>query len=72
MTEISKDNLFQPKPTRADSRGAETNKVFRAIVDAEAAYTAIKTARLREARLAKEAEEREKRLAEPAAKNDLL
>lgn len=68
MAEISKDKLFQPKPTLADSRSDETDKVFRAIVDAEAAYTAIKTARLREARLAKEAEEREKRLVEPVAK----
>jgi hypothetical protein len=45
MAEISKDKLFQPKLTLADRRGAETDKVFRAIVEAEAAYTAIKTAR---------------------------
>jgi acetylornithine/succinyldiaminopimelate/putrescine aminotransferase len=42
---INKDNLFQPKRTLAYSRSTETDKVFRAIVDAEAAYTAIKTAR---------------------------
>jgi hypothetical protein len=68
VAEISKDKLFQPKPALADSRSTKTDKVFRAIVDAEAAYTPIKTARLRAARLAKEAEEREKRLVEPVAK----
>lgn len=54
MNEITKDNLFKPKPSRSESKSATTDKVARAITDRESAERRRKTERLRAARLARE------------------
>ncbi|RCS24706.1 hypothetical protein DUT91_04300 [Phyllobacterium salinisoli] len=63
---ITRDNLF--KPTRSESKSATTDNAARNILDTETSRREAKTARLKEARLAKEAADREKSLAEPTAK----
>lgn len=54
---ITKDNLF--KPSRAESKRQTTEQLSRAITEDEIARRERKTERLRAARLAKEAEDRE-------------
>jgi len=54
---VTKDNLFRKKGTSAENKAATTDKAFRDIVEAEARSRDAKTARLRQARLEKEAQE---------------
>jgi len=54
---VTKDNLFKKKGTSAENKAATTDKAFREIIDAEARSREAKTARLRQARLEKEAQE---------------
>jgi hypothetical protein len=56
MKKITKDNLFKPNPTRGETKHETTDEAARAIIESEAGKRERKTERLREARLAKEAE----------------
>ena len=60
---ITEHNLFKPRPSKAESKADITNHTARAIIGAEAERREAKTARLREARLEKEAT----RAAEPSS-----
>ena len=62
MSDITRHNLFRPKPSKAETKADITDHAARAIVDAEAEGREAKTARLRQARL-----EAEARLADNAA-----
>jgi hypothetical protein len=48
--------VFKPKPTTTEAKSDTTTRVARSIIEGEAAVREAKTARLRRARLAKEAE----------------
>lgn len=52
---ITKDNLFRPSGSKAETKAEITNHTARAIIAAEAELRDAKTARLRQARLASEA-----------------
>jgi hypothetical protein len=51
----SEHDLFRPKPSRAESKADITNRTARGIIGAEEQKRDAKTARLRQARLEKEA-----------------
>lgn len=51
-------NLFKPAPSKIDAKARQTNQAAWAIIDSEAVSRQAKTAKLRQARLLKEAEER--------------
>ncbi|MDZ5699519.1 hypothetical protein [Chelativorans sp. M5D2P16] len=51
----TKDNLFKPKPSKAETKADITDHTARAIIGDEAARREAKTARLRQARLENEA-----------------
>jgi hypothetical protein len=53
---LTKDNLFRPKPSKAETKADATNRAARMMIETEAARQAAKTARLRKLRLAQEAE----------------
>ncbi|HEU4986521.1 MAG TPA: hypothetical protein VFT89_05585, partial [Rhizobiaceae bacterium] len=55
--QLTKDTLFAPKPSKAETKNDVTTQVARAIIDAETAARQAKSQRLRELRLKKEAEE---------------
>lgn len=54
---IIEEGRVQRKPSRAESKADITNRTARTILGAEALKREAKTARLREARLAQEAEQ---------------
>lgn len=54
---ITKDNLFKPTRSRAESKADITDRTARSILDAEAAKQREKTAKLRAQRLARVAED---------------
>lgn len=54
---IEARGVFAPNPSRQDSKAYTTTSVARAILDTEVKQREAKTARLRELRLKKEAEE---------------
>lgn len=56
-TRLTKDNLFRPSKSKAESRADITDRTARAIIDAEAEGREAKTMRLRQARLKAEAGE---------------
>lgn len=66
--DMTKDNLFKTPRSRAEMKAEATNTEARRIIDTEAASREAKTARLRKARLEKEAQEREEAAAAPAKK----
>jgi hypothetical protein len=51
----SEHDLFKPKQSKAESKADTTNRTARGIIGAEAQKRDAKTARLRQARLEKEA-----------------
>lgn len=53
---ITKDTLFKPSRSRAETKAEITDNAARAIIDAEAAAREAKSAKLRAARLAREAD----------------
>ena len=53
---VTKDNLFAPSRSKAETKADITDSAARAIIEAERVRQDAKTARLREARLAMEAE----------------
>lgn len=53
---VTKDNLFRPKASKAETKADVTNRAARTMIETEAAKRATKTARLRKLRLAQEAE----------------
>jgi hypothetical protein len=57
MKRESKIEIFKPKLTRTEAKGDATTRAAREIIHAEAAAEAKKTARLRAARLAQEAQQ---------------
>ncbi|MFD1702390.1 hypothetical protein ACFSCV_05160 [Methylopila henanensis] len=59
----TRDTLF--KPSKSEAKGDATTRAARAIIDQEKAKEDAKTARLRAARLAKEAAESEAAAAAP-------
>ncbi|SON57334.1 hypothetical protein HDIA_3793 [Hartmannibacter diazotrophicus] len=69
---ITKDNLFPPKRQKAETKADITDQAARAIIQEEADKRNAKTERLREARLAMEAEQakdppvKKKRAKQPA------
>ena len=65
--ELTKDTLFAPKPSKAETKNDITTQVARAIIEDEVAAREAKTRRLRELRLKKEAEELDKPPAKKAA-----
>ncbi|WP_173931645.1 hypothetical protein [Chelativorans sp. Marseille-P2723] len=54
---VTKDTLFKPKGTSAETKADATDRAFRAIVEDETRRRDAKTERLRQARLEKEAQE---------------
>lgn len=57
MTVLTKDNLFTPPRSKSETKAETTNQAARSIMDVEAKAREAKTARLREARLVREAEQ---------------
>jgi hypothetical protein len=55
MARAPDTSIFKPKPSRMEAKGDATTRAAWQIIDAEAAAQAAKTARLRAARLAREA-----------------
>lgn len=49
--------IFKPAPSRSESKNDATDRAAREIIAAEATATEVKTAKLRAARLAREAEQ---------------
>lgn len=58
MEKITRETAFKPAPSKSESKADAISKAALAIIDQEVAARDEKTARLREARLAKEAAER--------------
>ncbi|MBZ9986466.1 hypothetical protein LB572_05070 [Mesorhizobium sp. BH1-1-5] len=56
MKSLSDSGLFKQVPSRTEAKTDTTSRVARQILDLEAAARAVKTERLRAARLAQEAE----------------
>lgn len=54
MTTITKDNLFRPTRSRAETKAEITDQIAKAIIEAEEKRQEEKTARLRKARLESE------------------
>jgi hypothetical protein len=54
---ITKDNLFRPARSKAETKADVTDSTARAIIDAEIESREAKTERLRKARLKMEAEQ---------------
>ena len=54
---ITRDNLFRPARSKAETKAEITDHTARAIIDAETERRETKSARLRQIRLEKEAEE---------------
>lgn len=52
---VTKETLFRPSRSKAETKAETTNYTARAIIDAEAVQREAKTARLRQARLESEA-----------------
>lgn len=57
MTMRARETAFKPKPTPAESKAEAAFRIARSMIETEVALRDAKTARLREARLAKEAAE---------------
>ncbi|MFT0859583.1 hypothetical protein [Ancylobacter sp. G4_0304] len=55
MVEPTRDNLFKPNLTKAESKADAVSRIAKTMIDQEVARRDAKTARLREARLAQEA-----------------
>ena len=54
---LTKDTLFKPARSKAETKAEITDRTVREILDDEVAKRRAKTAKLRAARLAKEAED---------------
>ncbi|MGY6707306.1 MAG: hypothetical protein ACXIVF_03180 [Rhizobiaceae bacterium] len=67
-TILTKDNLFRPTRSKAETKAQTTDNAARAIIDAEVDSREAKTERLRQARLKMEAEQAENLEAAPAKK----
>lgn len=65
MEKVARDTEFKPSLSKSETKAEATSRAALAIIDQEVADREAKTARLREARLAKEADERR---STPAAK----
>jgi hypothetical protein len=65
---ITKDNLFRPTRSKAETKAQVTDNAARAIIDAEADSREAKTERLRKARLKMEAEQAESAEPKPEKK----
>ena len=57
MQNLTENSIFKPKLSKSDSKSEATSRVAREILDSEAASRVAKSARLRAARLAREATE---------------
>jgi hypothetical protein len=66
MSKVTKENLFKSSPR--ESKSHTTDQIFRGITEDEASRRERKTEKLRAARLAKEAEDRDKQPAEAPTK----
>lgn len=55
MSKSVPNDMFQPKPTRTESKDDNTSRTAKAIINDEQAQRRAKTERLRQARLAQEA-----------------
>jgi len=65
---ITKDNLFRPTRSKAETKAQVTDNAARAIIDAEVDSREAKTERLRQARMKMEADQAETSEAAPAKK----
>ena len=65
---ITKDNLFRPSRSKAETKAQVTDNAARAIIDAEVDSREAKTERLRQARMKMEAEQAANEEAAPAKK----
>lgn len=65
---ITKENLFRPTRSKAETKAQITDSAARAIIDAEVDSREAKTERLRKARLKMEAEQAEAAKAAPEKK----
>jgi hypothetical protein len=65
---VTKDNLFRPAPSRAETKSEITTRTAKAMIDADVNSREAKTARLRKARLAMEASQPEPEPAKPRRK----
>lgn len=57
MPKITRDTLFKPNLSKSESKAEAVSRAAMAIIERETNLQSAKTARLREARLAKEAGE---------------
>lgn len=63
---LKAESLFRPARSKSESKHEITDSAARSIIDSEAARREAKTARLREARLAMEAQQQELAAEKPA------
>lgn len=68
MAKLTKDSLFRDVPTRPETNLEKTTRIVREITEGEAEKRQIKMARLRTARLEREANTPAKPAATPATK----
>ncbi len=57
MAKLNRDTLFQPKLSKTESKAESVSRIAMSMIEQEVAQREAKTARLREARLAREAAE---------------
>lgn len=68
MTTPIRDLPFRPNLSKAETKAEEVSRIAKSMIEQEVVKRDAKTARLREARLALEAEAQQKAKASPAAK----
>lgn len=68
MATVTKNNLFRPVPSKAETKSEITDKSVRAMIESDVKARNAKTARLKEARLAMEAAQPAPAPAEPGTK----
>lgn len=69
MTTLTRDTVFKPKLSQTESKADAVSRIARSMIEQEASLRQAKTARLREARLAKEAADAAATAPKPARKN---
>ncbi|SHO67682.1 hypothetical protein SAMN02745172_04363 [Pseudoxanthobacter soli DSM 19599] len=69
MTALTRDTVFKPKLSQTESKADAVSRIARSMIEQEASLRQAKTARLREARLAKEAADAAATAPKPARKS---
>ena len=56
MTDVTRDSLFKPNLTKTESKAEAVSRIAKTMIEQEVVKRDAKTARLREARLARDAD----------------